>query len=333
MHVVREVSRRQPAAPTKGRASADMVPGSGSLVGGAIHGVLVTYNRPESLARMVAELSQIGLSSLTVVDNAPSDTSEAASRRASALLPTAYVPMPENSGPAGGNAAGMARVLEAAAPEDWILILDDDRLTGPGDTARTLRDFGEFLLNRGAPVGAVGQVGARFDRRRGRLVRLSDDELAGPVRVDYIAGGQMLMLRVAAAREVGVFDPSLFFGFDDLDYCERLRNHGFSVYVYGPAGLEARRRFGRLGAAVGRAPRRESAWRRYYSVRNHIVIMRRYTSTLRALWATAAHLFVRPLLDVIRGNADGGVLLATVRGCFDAWTGRLGRTMEPPQSN
>jgi hypothetical protein len=226
----------------------------------------------------------------------------------------------------------MASVLESAADDDWILILDDDRLTGPGDTARTLRDFGEFLEARGARVGAVGQVGAHFDRRRGRLVRLPDDELAGPVRVDYVAGGQMLTLRVAAAREIGVFDPALFFGFDDLDYCERLRRRGYGVYVYGPAGLEARRRFGRLGADVGRAPRRENAWRRYYSVRNHIVIMRRYTSTPRALSVTAAQLLARPVLDLFRRNADMGVFSATIRGCVDAWTGRLGRTMEPPQS-
>jgi hypothetical protein len=241
--------------------------------------------------------------------------------------------MPENTGPAGGNAAGMASVLERAADEDWILILDDDRLTGPGETARTLRDFGEFLTARGARVGAVGQVGARFDRRRGRLVRLSDDDLAGPVRVDYVAGNQMPTLRVAAAREIGVFDPTLFFGFDDLDYCERLRRHGYGVYVYGPAGLAARRRFGRLGADVGPPPRRENAWRRYYAVRNHIVIMRRYTSVRRAVSVTVAQLFARPVLDIVRRKGDARMFAATMRGCVDAWTGRLGRTVEPPQSN
>jgi glycosyltransferase involved in cell wall biosynthesis len=334
LHVFRELSRRQRPESTGAPArSAAPVSSEGRPARGAIHGVLVTFNRAESLARMVEEVSHIGLDSLTVVDNAPSATSEAAARVAGDRLCTAYIGMPENSGPAGGIATGMTRVLESAADEDWILILDDDRLTGPGDTARTLRDFGEFLAARGARVGAVGQVGARFDRRRGRLVRLPDNELAGPVRVDYVAGGQMLTLRVAAAREIGVFDPALFFGFDDLDYCERLRRRGYGVYVYGPAALAARHRFGRLGENVGPPPRRENAWRRYYSVRNHIVIMRRYTSTPRAMFVTVAQLFGRPVLDVARGNGDVRVILATIRGCADAWTGRLGRTMEPPLSS
>ncbi len=294
--------------------------------------MLVTFNRPDSLARMIDELTGIGLASLTVVDNAPSEASERVARSKAAELSTTYIPMPENSGPAGGNAAGMARVIETAADGDWILILDDDRLTGPGDTARDLRDFGEFLVERGAPVGGVGQVGAWFDRKRGRLVRLTDDELAGPVRVDYVAGGQMLMLRVGAVREIGVFDPALFFGFDDLDFCERLRLHGYGVYVLGPKALEARRRFGRLGTDVGRAPRRENPWRRYYSVRNHIVIMRRYTSAPRAAKITAGHLLGRPVLDLVRRNASPKLFTAGVRACADAWTGKLGRTMEPPST-
>ncbi len=290
LSVIRLFFTRRPAAAARAPGAAPAVapadaPPAGQRAAGRIHGVLVTFNRPESLARMLDELSGIGLASLTVVDNAPSTASRELAARASAVLDTTYIPMRENSGPAGGYAAGMARLIETAADDDWILILDDDRLTGPGDTARTLRDFGAYLAERGAPVGAVGQIGARFDRRWGRLVRLSDDELAGPVSVDYVAGGQMLMLRVAAVRAVGVFDADLFFGFDDLDFCERLRRHGYGVYVYGPAGIEARRRFGRLGADVGRAPRRENAWRRYYSVRNHIVIMRRYTTGPARRWS------------------------------------------------
>jgi GT2 family glycosyltransferase len=296
---------------------------------GAIHGIVVTFDRPGSLAAMVDELAQTGLATLTVVDNAPSPASKDAAMRASATLATTHLPMPENAGPAGGYAAGMAHVLEAAGDDDWILVLDDDRLTGSIETPRQLAAFGAFLANHGAPVGAVGQVGARFDRRLGRLHRLHDDELAGPVSVDYVAGGQMLMLRVAAVRDVGVFDKDLFFAFDDLDYCLRLARHGYGVYAYGPAGLAARRRFGRLGP-VGRVTRRGNAWRRYYSVRNHIVVMRRYASFPAAVLVTLAHLFGRAVVDVVKRQPGSVSLLAAgARGCADAWTGRLGRRMEP----
>ncbi|HXY91305.1 MAG TPA: glycosyltransferase family 2 protein [Acidimicrobiia bacterium] len=296
---------------------------------GAIHGVVVTFDRVDSLTRMIGELESIGLASLTVVDNAPSAASREAAHRADGRLPTEYVPMSHNSGPAGGIARGMEQVLAHADDDDWILLLDDDRLTGPGGTAQRLREFGELLVAHGAPVGAVGQIGSRFDRKRGRLQRLSDDELAGPVTVDYVAGGQMFMARVAAARRVGVFDPELFFAFDDLDYCERLRRAGLRVYVWGPAGLAARERFDRRGDAVGRAPRRESPWRRYYSVRNHIVIMRRYTTWFRAVRVTIGQLVVRPVRDLARGNARLSLLWVGARACVDAWTGRLGRRVEP----
>ena len=281
------------------------------------------------MRQVLEDLEPVGLVSLTIVDNAPSEATKAVVEAASSPHSTTYVEMPENSGPAGGYAAGMTRLLESAADDDWILLLDDDRMTGSAETARGLRDFGSYLRDRAAPVGAVGQVGARFDRRRGRLERLSDEELAGPVSVDYVAGGQMLTLSVAAIRKVGVFDRRLFFAFDDLDYCQRLQRAGYGIYVYGPAGLDARRRFGRLGPDVQNARRRESAWRRYYSVRNHIVIMRRYASWPSAVIVSLGHLFGRPLMDLVRRQARWTTTVAGTRGCFDAWRNRLGRTIEP----
>jgi hypothetical protein len=299
--------------------------------GGRIHGVLVTFNRPASLADMVDELAGIGLASLTVVDNAPTPDSKEAAHRASATLPTAYLPQDENTGPAGGYAVGMTHVLETAGDDDWMLILDDDRLTGSGPTACELRDFGASLVGSGERIGAVGQMGARLDPI-GRLRRLADDELVGSIAVDYIAGGQMLLIRVGAARAVGVFDAQLFFAFDDLEFCARLTAAGFGIRVYGPAAVRARERFGRMGS-VAPVARRESPWRRYYSVRNHIVVMRRYRSWPAAVVVTVAHLFGRATLDLVRHPPDWRALIAaTSRGCTDAWRGRLGRRVEPVES-
>jgi hypothetical protein len=238
--------------------------------------------------------------------------------------------MPANVGPAGGLAAAMAHVLTTAGDDDWIVVLNDDGVPGSRDSFRALRDFGEWLLDRGAPVGAVGIVGARFDRRTGRLVRPGDHELSGPVTVDYVAGGQLLMVRAAAARKIAGFDPELFFGFEELDYCLQLERAGFGVYVDGPAQRSEREKYGRLGASVGRSVRPTNPWRRYYSVRNHIVIMRRYGSRLRAAAVTGAELVVRPVVD-LRQRRRGVIALAAAgaRGCFDAWSGRLGRRMEP----
>jgi hypothetical protein len=225
----------------------------------------------------------------------------------------------------------MQHVLEGAGVDDWVVTLDDDRLTGTPGAIGRLRDLGEWLRARGAPVGAVGLVGSRFDRRRGRLLRPTDAELVGPLTVDYVAGNQLPTIRVAAIREIGTFDPKLFFGFDDLDFCLRLRKHGYRVYTDGRETMLARLAFGRQGDDVGAPPRRVNPWRRYYAVRNHIVVMMRYVSQPRALALTIAQLVGRPVSD-LRNRREGtrALVVAGVRGSVDAWAGRLGRRFEPP---
>ena len=334
LSVLRACLRRPTGAPGArgdGDAGPAPAPDSAGRAGarGVVHAIVVTFGRPESLAKVVADAVHAGVDTLTVVDNAPSEPSKEAALSVTDRIPVSYVPMTENGGPAGGYAVGMELLLRTATDDDWILTLDDDRMTGSPASVGELREFAGWLLDHGAPVGAVGLVGARFDRRRGRLVRLRDDELAGPVAVDYVGGGQLLMVRVAAAREIGTFDPDIFFAFDDLDYCMRLSARGFGIYVNGPIVLEARERFSRLGE-VGASSRRESPWRRYFGVRNHIVVMRRYVSWPRALVVTLAQLLGRPLQDVrLRRKGVFSLAAAGARGCVDAWTGRLGRRMDP----
>ncbi|HEY5014426.1 MAG TPA: glycosyltransferase, partial [Acidimicrobiia bacterium] len=332
--VVRSCLRRPPRGAPAGRARVveDRSAHSPSEhQPGGMHGVVITFNRPESLSRVIDNLAGAGLTSLTIVDNAPSEASRAVAVAAATRLAVTYVPMEENSGPAGGIAEGMGRVLAgAASDDDWIVLLDDDGIPGPPGTIGVLRDFGEWLIARGAPVGAVGLAGAMFDARRGQLVRPSDEELSGPITVSYVAGNQLPTIRVASARKIGVFDADLFFGFDDLDYCLRLGRGGYGVYASGPVWLAHRRNVGRIGPAVGPPPRRENAWRRYYAVRNHIVIMRRYTTWSRALAVTAGHLFWRPISDLLRRRPGvRGLVRAGTRGCVDAWANRLGRRVEP----
>ena len=98
---------------------------SGSRPTGALHGVLVTFGRPDSLATILEDLAHAGLDSLTVVDNAPSSASARIVADAAARFDVTYVPMTENTGPAGGIAEGMTRVLAVANDDDWIVTLDD----------------------------------------------------------------------------------------------------------------------------------------------------------------------------------------------------------------
>ena len=297
---------------------------------GKVHGVLVTYRRPDGLAEMLARVAEpgSGLSSLVIVDNAPSRASEAVVAHATPVVPIAYVAMAENVGPAGGIAAGMARVLEQADDQDWMLVLDDDNPPHEPDGILQVHAFASALVARGMAVGAVGIAGARLNRWTGTLRTPADHELHGAIDVDYVAGGQLLMASVRAVRRCGVHDARLFFGFDDLDFCLRLKAGGFSVFVDGEQLSSARARK-RSSRGPGRGSK-TSVWRRYYAARNLIVVMRRFGRPGSALVVTAVQVLSRPLADLVRRRSPmlrySG---AGVRGAVDAWRGRLGRVVEP----
>jgi GT2 family glycosyltransferase len=299
---------------------------------GDVHAVVVTFSRPDELRRTLAKLSTFALASITVVDNAPSEASRdaATNRETTSAAQLTHLPQAQNTGPAGGLAAGFAHVLERCRDEDWLLVVNDDGVPGTPESLRALQQFGTWLEARGAPVGAVGLSGARFDRRRGVLERPHDCELAGPLTVDYVAGNQLLMVKAAAARRSGAFDAGLFFGFEELDYCLRLQAAGFGIYVDGPLLRQTRQKHERYGDSVGPVDRPVSAWRRYYSVRNHIVVTRRYCTSRVAGFVTLAEIATRPLRDARSHRADRGALFtAGVRGAVDAWRDRLGERVQP----
>lgn len=291
---------------------------------------VMTWHRPRVLrATLEALLAQtLPPERILVVDNGAE--AETAAVAAAFGQGVGYAAMPDNLGPAGAAAFGLERL--AAEGHDWIYWGDDDNPPRTPDTLERLlalptRDGGE-------KVGGVGAVGTRWDWRRGRFERLRDDELAGILEVDSIAGGQHLVLRRTAVESVGLPDARLFFGLEELDYCLRLRRAGWRLLVDGELMHTSRVLAGRLGVRVGasavpRVPRAQ-LWRRYYSTRNYVFMMRSTfgrpdlarRETLKALY--------RSLAAWLRGPAYGAVFARLqLRALLDGYRGRLGRTLSP----
>lgn len=296
------------------------------------HGVLVTYHRPRELRDTLRHLAAQDrpLDRLVVVDNGDDDQEVLAREAYTAAGSLQYLRAPENLGPAGGIALGMRHVLESADDRDWIVVLDDDDPpTEPGQLAG-LADFAAAMSGRDPRTAAVGSVGARFDLRRGRLVRPDDDELAGPVPVDYIGGNQLPTYAVASVRSVGPTATELFFGFDDLEYGLRLRRAGYSLYADGDLWLRLRAHLGRLGARDAAEVPPDPPWRRYYATRNLIWILRDHRRPWTAVRVTLLAGLARVLVDTARRPGTGGrTLRLGWRAVRDGWTGRLGRRLEP----
>ncbi len=224
----------------------------------------------------------------------------------------------------------MRHVLDHASDHDWVLPLDDDNPPSAPDVIRELARFGDELREQRADVGAVGAGGARFVPDKARSVRVADDELTGVVSSDWIGSGMFPLYAVQAIRAAGVFDERLFFGFDDLDYGLRLRAAGFGVYSHGELWHRERSLYGRL--AFDATPARtldEPTWRRYYSLRNLIYILRKQGHP-----AGAARLALRglgkPVYNLPRSPRLALRHLAlNSRAIVDAYRGRMGLTVNP----
>jgi GT2 family glycosyltransferase len=190
-------------------------------------------------------------------------------------------------------------------------------------------------------VGGIGVSGGRFDFDTGRVLRIGDDELGGPIVVDHVTGGGFPTYRVGAVREVGLPSSELFFGFEELEYGLRMTEAGHPLYADGEIWLARRtvkRETGELppeSVSVRRARKStlrlaEPSWRRYYSLRNLIYILRR-----RGHWWTAAKIsllrgVLKPLVNIpLSPRRSWQSLSLGVRAVWDGWLGRLGRTIDP----
>lgn len=103
---------------------------------GRLVAVVVTYNRLHQLRTTVARLLEAApehLAAVVVVDNASTDGTQAwLATQTDARLDVQR--LDHNGGGAGGFAAGMARAMDAHAP-DWLVLMDDDGRPAPGALA------------------------------------------------------------------------------------------------------------------------------------------------------------------------------------------------------
>jgi GT2 family glycosyltransferase/lipopolysaccharide/colanic/teichoic acid biosynthesis glycosyltransferase len=96
-------------------------------------------------------------------------------------------------------------------------------------SCRSFYTFGALVLRRTV-------LGKLFPRARAlREHLLLDYDHEAPRAVDWIIGACMLVRREALAK-VGAMDERFFLYFEDIDWCFRMKQHGWSVY-YVPASI------------------------------------------------------------------------------------------------
>ncbi|MGH2784121.1 MAG: glycosyltransferase family 2 protein [Actinomycetota bacterium] len=304
-----------------------------------LHGVLVTFRRPKDLERSLRSLADQDrrLDTLVVVDNAPTGETESIVRAvAGAAGEVSYLPMTENVGFPGALAAGMASLIEGSADDrDWIVVLDDDDPPEQTNAFEDLVRFAEETAAGDPRTAAVGLRGARFDDRKGLLLRVATRDITGPaVPVDYIAGNALPLYRVRALRDVGTFAAPLFFSHEELELGLRLKRAGFALYCHGDRWRARRADNGRPDVLEEERWRLlQPNWRSYYSLRNTIHILRENGGSGAALRITISRGLLKPLAHLaVSPRSASRALRLNVRACADAWRGRLGRRIDPDVS-
>ncbi|MBX3462909.1 MAG: glycosyltransferase family 2 protein [Planctomycetes bacterium] len=189
---------------------------------------------------------------ITVLDNASGDGTADFVRR---TFPTIDVlESPTNLGFAAGH-----NVLFDRTRADFVVLLNHDavarrdmvsELVAAAEALPAGAAFGAKMLMRRCPTilnstGIVmGEGGFAADRDIGRPDLDPRDQ---PERVFAVCGGALL-LRGAALRRLGGFDPTFFMYVEDVDWCWRARLAGHEIY-YVPSAVAVHDWHGDMAAA------------------------------------------------------------------------------------
>jgi GT2 family glycosyltransferase len=213
--------------------------------------VIVSYNARDHLRRCLASLyeHQRGAYEIIVVDNASPDDS--AAMVASEFPKVRLVVNPANAGFAVAANAGarlaMGDVIAFLNPDSEIR---DDAFSVPARYLREQADVGALGLKVLDPDGTLqlsvrrfpGLEASLFNRyslltrlfphnRYSRRYLMTDwrhDQISD---VDWVSGACLMTTRSTLDR-IGYFDEGYFWGFEDVDFCQRVHRAGLRVVYY-----------------------------------------------------------------------------------------------------
>lgn len=300
--------------------------------------VVVTYNRKHLLVDCLEALARQShpVDRVVLVDNASSDGTEEHVRASgvAARVPIDYLRLSRNGGGAEGFHYGVRAALEG--DHGWMWLMDDDceprddcleQLIGSGPA----HDASTAVL---APVvrGADGQllpINRGSVRPRWFLAPLvqappeAHERPATPIEFCSFVGP---LVRVEAARRIGLPMREMFIRFEDVEYLGRL-GADERMWMVGPAEMVHR---DPQPVAPGVAPRWRDyrqptpfrdQWKRLYGVRNQLYTARRggYVTAPQA----ASQVLVQALRTLLFHERRARTLRLLARYALDGWRGRF----------
>ena len=171
----------------------------------------------------------------------------------------------------------MRRALSAGCELVWLL--NNDAFPAEGCLERLVAALRRDATLAGVtpelyrPDGTTQHVGGRADWGTGDLSFLDSGELPRPLPRDHYVTGTALLLRAAALRGVGLFDPRFFAYWEETDLCARLLGRGWDLAAVPEAACRHLE-----GATAGGA---EGVFPAYMLTRNAWLFVRKRTPARR----------------------------------------------------
>jgi rhamnopyranosyl-N-acetylglucosaminyl-diphospho-decaprenol beta-1,3/1,4-galactofuranosyltransferase len=272
--------------------------------------VIPSYNRRDSLERCIkAVLGQTRVPDVTVVvDNGSTDgTEEMVRARFSPLVQ--LVPLPRNTGSAGGFHEGIRAAYDQGY--DWVWCMDNDAEPNP-DSLKTLTASPAFddpevgalaslVIDQDSKIQAMHHKRAAIPFEKPALVdAIADAKSKIPLVANGWAG---VLIRRSAIQAVGLPRKELFLFCDDVEYTCRI-SKSFRILLIPASRVvhksDSRNLVNLLGGRLKsvRWPS-DQPWRTYYDIRNRFFFVTRYARA----WTLPV------VLPLILARKVGGVLL------------------------
>lgn len=233
-----------------------------------------------------------------------------------------------NAGPAGGAYWGMKLLFEKGY--DWVLWVDDD---DPPKFDNLIEDLFDIVhQNDNEYLGMVGAVGERFDRKKGKIVRLKDEQLKGFLEVDTISGNMFPLISKRIFGKGILPNKNLFFGFEELDFGLSLKRAGFKILTSGTLHLKHRIEAGRLNLISNKNQKKlySSLWREYYSARNLAFILFHQEKSLIGTLTFLCRNIIKSFVVFRNGYAYGTKAFSLIiMGLFDGLFSRMDMRVSP----
>ena len=279
--------------------------------------VVVTYNRADLLARMLAGLEALDRQpdAVIVVDNASSDhTPEVLAAATNAGLDV--IRTADNLGGAGGFQVGVRAAYDGGFDRIWLM--DDDVVPAPDclDVLLAQDEACLIAVREDLRGRLVEKAATRFDLRNPLAIRPKTESIdsryasraAMPERVPVQnVAFEGFMVRREVVTAIGLPDPTYFIFYDDVDYAVRARRAGYRIWAVRDAVLVRQLDFDQQHDLSG--------WKGYYMYRNLFVVHLRYGENalvrLKPWLVTAAVVLLSPVrggrreaANVIRAMRD-----------------------------